>query len=215
MKQPVYIIWKLIVIEALIIGFQSLLYFGSELLQHNFHDVSRPVDRRIPLVPAWVFPYFLWYPVLAIFPFTLYFFSREDYIISQVAWLVAVVVSTVIYLVYPTTFDRPKPPNTFSGRFLVWIYKASFRGINCAPSLHCSTSFIILAVSLGAAELPLVARVVFAVIAVGIVIGTLFTKQHVVIDVVSAIPIAVLGLGVGWSVVSQGLTEAILGPLGL
>ncbi|MDY2941950.1 MAG: phosphatase PAP2 family protein [Varibaculum sp.] len=187
----------LCMVQAAILALQIITYFGSETLQHDLHDVSRPIDARIPLVPAAVSVYSLWFPLIALFPISLYFSQAENYPSYQMSYIICIAISIACYLIYPTTFVRPTPPDTFWGRRLKTIYKASFRGLNCAPSLHCSSSFMIAWVALTSFQMPPALRVLYIVVALGIVVSTMLTKQHTVLDVVTALPVAALSLVLG------------------
>ena len=39
---------KLVLVQAILLSFQILLYFGCELFQTRIHDVKRSVDEKIP-----------------------------------------------------------------------------------------------------------------------------------------------------------------------
>ncbi|MBE6014692.1 MAG: serine/threonine protein phosphatase [Lachnospiraceae bacterium] len=185
---------KLIIIEAVILGLQIIMYFGCEIFQHNFHNVERPIDKKVPLVPWTVSIYSLWFPMIALFPITLYFFSREVYLMYQIAIVISNVVSTIIYIVYPTTFERQAPPDTFWGRVLKFIYAASYKGINCAPSLHCVHCYITIVAALMSVSMIIGLKVLFIAIAAGIIISTQLTKQHVLIDAITALPFAAINV---------------------
>ncbi len=183
---------KLIIIEAVILIVQIILYFGCEVLQHNFHDVSRPFDKKTPCIPWTVSIYSLWFPAIAIFPIILYYFSRNVYVIYQIAIILSNVISTIVYVAYPTTFEREPAPDTFWGRILGFVYSASFKGINCAPSLHCIHCYTIIAAAVMCTPLTLWIKLLFIAIAVGIIISTQLTKQHVIIDAITALPFAAI-----------------------
>ncbi len=188
---------KLIIIEAVILTVQIILYFGCEIFQHDYHDVERPFDKKVPLIPWTVTVYSLWFPMIAVFPIVLYFYSREVYIMYQVAIVISNIASTVIYVIYPTTFKREAPPDTFWGRVMKFVYSASFKGINCAPSLHCVHCFITITMALLCTSMIPVLKVIFILVAAGIIISTQLTKQHVIIDAITALPFAAITIILG------------------
>lgn len=206
---------KLIVIQAIILIIQIIMYFGSEIFQHNFHNPHRPIDDRIPRIPAFVFPYSLWFPLIAVFPIVLYFYSPENWVALQISWLVCLVVSVAAYLVYPTTFEREPLGQANTERLLSFVYKASYRGVNCAPSLHCSTSMMIGFIAIVTPGMPWWLRLLFVVVALAIILATQFTKQHVLLDLVTAIPVAVLSLSIGFGLTFAGNGVPLLAGLGL
>ncbi len=189
---------KVILIQALLLGFQIIVYFGSEKFQKNPHNVLRKADASIPFLPWTVTIYATWFPLIAVFPPILYLYNEELYYVYLTAMLFDIIVSVIIYVIYPTTFERPQCPDTMMGRLMAFVYKGSYKGLNCAPSLHCSSCFLILFFSFAAAGMPSVLRLVFGVIAFLIVLSTMTTKQHALIDAVTALPMAILSWIVGW-----------------
>lgn len=53
---------KLILVQIILLSFQTVLYFGCEVFQRSIHDVERPVDDKIPFLPWTVLPYSFWFP---------------------------------------------------------------------------------------------------------------------------------------------------------
>lgn len=206
---------KLIIIQAVILVIQIILYFGSERFQHVFHNPQRRLDEHIPRIPAFVYPYVLWFPLIVIFPIGLYYFSPGNWVALQIAWIFCVVVSVVAYLAYPTTFEREKLGQGRTERVLALVYKTSYRGVNCAPSLHCSTSMMIAFVAVVTNQMPWWLRVVSVLVSLAIILATQFTKQHVLLDLLTAIPVAVVSLSIGFSLAFSGVGASILGWLGL
>ncbi|MBR5337594.1 MAG: phosphatase PAP2 family protein [Lachnospiraceae bacterium] len=209
------IIVKLIIIEAVVLGVQIFLYFGCEVLQHNCHDVERAFDKKIPFVPWTVSVYSLWFPMIATFPVILHFYSREVYVMYQIAIIISNVLSTIIYIAYPTTFTRPAVPDTFWGRAMKFIYSASFKGVNCAPSLHCVHCFITITMALLCVPMLPVLKIIFILVSAGIVISTQLTKQHVIIDALTALPFAAFTIIMGICSVKMWGAVDILNIFGL
>ena len=98
-----------------------------------------------------------------------------------------IIISAIIYLAYPTTFERAEPPQVVGSRLLKLIYRASFKGMNCVPSLHCSLCYIVIACSFAAVGLSPAVRAVAIITAVLIVISTLTTKQAVPGDFIAVL----------------------------
>ena len=206
---------KLIIIQAAVLLLQIILYFGSERFQHVFHNPQCRLDERIPRIPAFVYPYVLWFPLIVIFPIGLYYFSPGNWVALQIAWIFCVVVSVAAYLAFPTTFQRQELGQGTTERLLALVYKTSYRGVNCAPSLHCSTSMMIAFVAVATGQMPWWLRTIFVLISVSIVLATQFTKQHALLDLLTAIPVAAVSLAIGFGMAANGGTELIQAWLGL
>ena len=180
---------KLVLVQAILLSFQILLYFGCELFQTRIHDVKRSVDEKIPFLPWTVLPYCFWFPLIAFYPLVVYQTDSVAYCAYVMTMIMEIVLSVVCYLIYPTSFQRPVPPAGFWGNFMKFIYCGSYRGLNCAPSLHCSSCFLVICVSFTCAGMGLGVRVFTVSISIMIVLSTLTTKQHTLIDVLTAVPL--------------------------
>ena len=202
---------KLLFAEILILGLQTLLYFGVEAFEGKPHNVAKKIDGHIPFVPAFVYIYVLWFPLILLFPLALFQADPMAYARYQTAIVLDIALSLFCYLVYPTSFARPEAPNTVSGRAMKLVFRGSYKGLNCAPSMHCSMCYLVLHFVGSTLGLPLAVAAIAAPIALGIVISTLFTKQHVVIDVLSAIPLAAVCILIGNRLPLTALLHWILG----
>lgn len=177
--------------QALLLVLQGLLYVGVQYFQGPYHDMARPLDRKIPLVPQAVYVYILWYPLIALYPIYLYSCSALHYGIYIFAILLDIGISTFIYWKYPTSFERPPVPEKgLSGFILKLIRIGNYKGLNCMPSMHCSMCFIIILSVLSCSAMDNVVGAGICILACSILISTLLTKQHVVNDLTAALPLA-------------------------
>ena len=186
---------KVVIVQAVLLVFQIIMYFGCEYFQSGFHDVKRGIDDKIPFVEWSVLVYVLWFPLIALFPIALFYVNEEYYVFYITAMFMEVVLSVICYMIYPTAFKRPKPSDKLSGKLMAIVFKGSYRGVNCAPSLHCSSCYLIIFTALMA--MHNVTGIISIIVAVAIVISTMTTKQHTVIDVLSAIPMFVVCAFIG------------------
>lgn len=180
---------KLILVQGILLAFQTLLYFGSEFFQSKIHNVKCSVDDKIPFLPWTVLPYCFWFPMIAFYPLIVFRTDPCSYCGYLMTMVMEIVLSVVCYLIYPTSFQRPVPPDGFWGKFMKFVYHSSYRGLNCAPSLHCSSCFLVICVSFTCAGMSLWVRGFTVSIAIMIVLSTLTTKQHTLIDVLTAVPL--------------------------
>lgn len=177
---------RLVLVQVVLLSFQSLLYFGCEMFQHRIHNVKLAIDNRIPFLPWSVLFYCMWFPLIAVFPLVVYYADSDYYCIYLATMVLEVLLSVLCYLVYPTSFERPATTDTFWGNFMKLIYHGSYRGLNCAPSLHCSSCYLVIWISCLCPGMDMLIRVLAIVVATLIVLSTMTTKQHTVIDVVTA-----------------------------
>ncbi len=172
---------KAVKIQIIILLIQGVSYFGIEKYQTVFHDVKTPLDDRIREIPWTVFVYVLWFPLIAVFPVALYRHSLYFYWIYIAAIVLDIVLSTVIYYIYPTTFTRPLTKSTL----ITLTHILSYRQCNCMPSMHCSMCTVIIISAIHSSAFSTAMTVSVASLAILIMASTLTTKQHTVKDVVS------------------------------
>ena len=209
---------RLIAVEIVILSAQAILYFGCEIFQHDHKDVKRSIDDRIPLIPAAAFAYVSWFPLIALFPIVLYHLSPFEYAVYQMSIILSDLASTAIYLAYPTTFERPALSDhggSFAEKLLRVIYRGDFKGSNCSPSLHCIQSFIIMMAAFCCPALHGAVGALVICICLAIVAATLLTKQHVLTDVVTAMPAAVMAYAAGRLIAGFAGYEQLLSFAGL
>lgn len=184
---------NVIIRQIIILIFQVVLYFGCEFFQKNPKNMDLPIDKKIPALPYFALVYVLWFPLIAIFPISLFKEAKNLYELYVICWIIDIVISVIIYLAYPTTCTRPKDlENIKGGRMLKILYKFSYKGLNCSPSMHCSISTLVFIFALTASTMPINLRIIYSTTALGIILSTLFTKQHVLIDLVTGVLLAML-----------------------
>ncbi len=189
---------NVVLFQGVLLTVQGLAYLLIQHTKHPVHDMARSVDEKIPLVPQFILAYVMWYPLLAVFPLVLYSIDSAVYSQYIISIIVDIVISLAVYWFYPTSFKRPKAPeDSFSGRMLGLMYIIDYKGLNCMPSMHCSMCFIIIYYAFVCSGMMVGLQFLFAGVALLIVVSTVFIKQHVLIDVISALPLACICIGAG------------------
>ncbi len=175
------------------------------LYSRGFH-LATPLDTVIPFAPAWaIFYLYLFYPLSAL---TMAWFSVVDYRRGYpLAWSLILInlAADLVYLVFPVTTDlwrqqllaHPLTGNPFAqAMYDTFARDPSF---NCFPSLHAAVATICwyawhryarqkkTAVTRGIS-------IGMLVVGIGVVLSTLFVKQHYIADEIAGI---LLALGVG------------------
>ena len=194
---------------------QIIMYFGCELFQHDYRDVMSSIDDMIPFIPAFALVYVLWFPLIALYPIRLYPVSAYDYTVYQISILISIFTTTIIYVLFPTKFERPEPENHGAGRLMRVIYRCDFKGSNCSPSLHCIQCFIIMASAFLCPPINGVSETFVVIITAMIVLSTLMTKQHATRDVVTAIPAAMWSYAAGFLITNHFGFQTILSAVGI
>ncbi|OQC01709.1 MAG: PAP2 superfamily protein [Firmicutes bacterium ADurb.Bin099] len=172
---------------------QSMVYWGTQFLVKNPHMLGSKLDDKIPFIPVFIFPYVIWFVLLFTIQFILYFYSLQTYALYVMSLFIVDITSGIIYLVYPTTFIRPEPEgDSFSVKVVRFIYSHDKKILSCLPSLHCSLSTLFILSALYATGLPLFLKLIIIIFSLLVIVSTVFVKQHVIIDVITAIPLAVI-----------------------
>lgn len=152
-----------------------------------------PLDARIPLWPVWAVPYLLtlpwWIASLA------WGALKMDYPLWRRFSLclgITIAISCSIFILYPTYVIRPEiTGQDFFSQLVAWIY-GSDQAHNALPSGHTYTTLII-AIFWSRWKPKL--KPLWIGIAVLVLLSTLFTRQHYLLDLVAA---AVLVAGTYW-----------------
>ena len=90
---------KVVIVQAVLLVFQIIMYFGCEYFQSGFHDVKRVIDDKIPFVEWSVLVYVLWFPLIALFPIALFYVNEEAYVFYITAMFMEVVLSVICYMI--------------------------------------------------------------------------------------------------------------------
>jgi hypothetical protein len=186
-----YAVWML--------GFQLVGRYAATL---QTWDATTAWDRAIPLVPAFIWPYEACYalPLLALWLFR----DWHRFNVGLLAIMIASLIAFAVYLVMPVAFPRPALGASLPERLLATEFAADFSpGANKLPSLHVAISWIILFAIWGQTRRRLVDLLALGLVAT-ITVSTLFVKQHLVLDVVTALPLAGIAFAIShrlyWSV---------------
>jgi membrane-associated phospholipid phosphatase len=164
------------------VSFQSVGRYAQSL---PTHDLTTWVDRTIPLIPAFVWPYEFTY----VFPLVPVFLvqDRRRFHRGVVALLLAMTGAFVVYVKFPVAFSKPELGGSLSEWVLAMEYWVDFHpGANNLPSLHVTFAWLVCLVCLRQGPRRSVDALLLAMAAL-ISVSTLFVKQHLVSDVVAGI----------------------------
>ena len=181
---------------ALAAGLQVLVFFGTRLLLPGRvpHDLSVPLDGRIPFVPAWITVYFSAYAVWAAGLLIIVSAGRTRGIRVLSAYGLALLLCGFVFVLYPCTMERPKIVG--EGIYTEWmrfLYRAD-SPTNLFPSIHVLASWFCWRGMTGSRKIPFPVKALFFVFCILISLSVLFVKQHVLADLPSAVALAELCL---------------------
>jgi membrane-associated phospholipid phosphatase len=183
---------------------QGLIYtLIAAHFSQNSVSIGSWIDDRIPYVSWFVIFYAAWMIVLYAAFIYMGLTDRSLYLRTIIVYNVAVTVSNIIFILFPTHMPRPEiSGNDIFTRLVQFIY-SNDKPVNCFPSIHCLTSYLLL-VSMNRHKLFSVSlRIVFSVLLWSIIASTVFIKQHAFIDVIGGVALAELTYRIVYYILSK------------
>ncbi|MBZ9689742.1 phosphatase PAP2 family protein [Clostridium estertheticum] len=152
----------------------------------NINSLVTNVDQTIPFLKIFILPYVTWYGYIAVGLIYLCMKNRKTYYTSLISLNIGLVICYIIYAIFQTTVPRPIVAGTdILSKLVNMIYKYD-NPFNCFPSMHVTTTYIIMK-GINGTENNIIISFIFNIIGILIIISTQFVKQHVVLDLVFAI----------------------------
>lgn len=167
----------------------TIIYSGTRIFNKGLthYDMTLDIDQLIPVIPEFTIVYFGCFITWAVYYIMCGRVSRE-YCARFVAFdLVTRTICGIIFLVLPTFNVRPEVTNVdIFDRILLLLYRIDAAD-NLFPSIHCLVSWNCFVGLRNAHYYKKKVVASAAIIAVMVFASTLFTKQHVIVDVISAV----------------------------
>ncbi len=189
---PIYSILPL----AAMLGMNGLAYFGTRLFTTSryHYNIESPLDKMLPLVPAFVIFYVLAYGQWVLC-YLLIAKEKKEYCYSIfIGEIIAKFLCLVIFMIFPTTLNRPEVVGSgFFEKILALIYSMDAAD-NLFPSIHCLESWVCwrgCRKLTGAPRWFSGANLVFTLM---VFASTVLLKQHVLIDIAGGIAVSEIGL---------------------
>lgn len=183
---------------AAMLSLNTVTYFGTRLITTGryHHNIESALDRMMPLVPFFVVFYVLAY-VQWILCYVL--IGREEkahYLYFFTGEIIAKTLCLVIFLVYPTTLNRPAAAgNDIFSRLLAFVYSKDAAD-NLFPSIHCLESWLCYRGCRNLKNTPVPGWFSGANLVLTLLVfaSTVLCKQHVLIDIAGGVAAVEIGL---------------------
>ncbi|EOW9528425.1 phosphatase PAP2 family protein [Bacillus cytotoxicus] len=153
-------------------------------------DATTIVDDWIPFVKVFIIPYLIWFPYLYGALIYYCFADRKQYYVTLSSIILGKLTCFSIYYLWQTTVPRPAVAGTDLFSNLVRYIYSIDQPVNCFPSIHVLTTFVIMLAALKRREQHKWEYYLLTFFGMLIILSTLFTKQHAFIDAVSGITLA-------------------------
>lgn len=169
------------------IPISNLIYCLLNNANRGTHSLVTDLDQGIPFIKLFVLPYVMWY--FFIFGTLAYFClnDKKTYYRTLLSINLGLLIAYGIYFFFQTNVPRPDLiGNDFLTRMISFVYNND-QPYNAFPSIHVMTSFIMIkAINKFPAKSYLNVSFVY-ITAILIILATQFIKQHVILDLFSAI----------------------------
>jgi len=173
-----------------------VFYFLTENLipAENCRPVHCFLDDIIPFCEVFIIPYVFWYALIVISLGWFLLYDVESFRKLQTYIIITQIVAMACYILIPTRQDlRPEVfprENVFTG--IVAALYAFDTSTGVCPSLHVAYSLGIASVWLRQKEASKGWKAFVVIAVILICLSTMFIKQHSAVDVLAAIPVALL-----------------------
>lgn len=169
----------------------SALYFVTKYMGIGEpHNIESSLDKMIPFVPFWSSIYLLCYLFWAFNAILTAREGKETWFKFVAAYVLAELFCNIVYIVYPTTMPRPEVTGGGIFNWLMIIIYSADLPYNLLPSLHCMLSWLVTRYLIGSKKVPKWYQAASVINCLLIFLSTLFTRQHVIIDIITGVLVA-------------------------
>lgn len=163
-----------------------IAYYGGMLLSRFFpmHNWTLPIDDLFPLSPLWAIMYLLSFAFWVV-NYILISRDHPQMVYRLVAADMAAKFVCLIFFVFiPTTLEQPSLEGYGWQAALLRIVYALDQPVNLFPSIHCLVAWLSFRPLLDCKYVKPWYKVCSLVLSLMVFLSTLFTKQHVFVDVI-------------------------------
>lgn len=153
-------------------------------------------DRNTPFVKEFIIAYVSWYFFIYLTFIYLCYKDKNTYYTTLIAYNIGLLICFSIFLLFQTTVPRPSISGDDIFVKLVSTIYTNDKPYNCFPSIHCMTSYLMIRAVYWSKDkngnhnkVDFIIALIWGTL---IMISTLFVKQHVVLDIISAIAVGEL-----------------------
>ena len=172
--------------------FNTIIYWGTQRLMANakHYDLTSNLDRSIPFVKEWIILYVLFFAFSLINYIMVSREDKETFFRFATADMLSRVICCIFFILLPTTNIRPEVTGHDFCSWLVRFIYASDAPTNLFPSIHCLVSWFCFLGIKDQKRIPTWYKGVSFTLAVLVFLSTIFTKQHVLVDVAGGVILA-------------------------
>lgn len=165
------------------------MFLGSKAGSDVFYNYAW-IDTQIPFIKEFIIPYVSWMPILYLSFLYLGLTNKPLFWRTLIIYNVGVMAANVCFVVFPSYVPRPEVSGTDLSSLLVQFIYSNDAPVNCFPSVHCLTSYMLFIILNRHLDVKPVVRIFGSIWLWLIIASTVFVKQHSLLDVVGGLAFA-------------------------
>lgn len=189
---PLYV-W-ICFVYLLIIDLAAFYLTRIPLAHMQLHDLSTPLDAKIPFIPEWFIIYFLSYLSWLITIIWILAEGKPQAYRLCGSYTIIAILASICFLIYPGTITRPEvTEHGFFNDCMRWLYSVD-SPTNICPSFHVVISYFCWRCTMDCKKIPKWYRWFNLAFLILVCFSILFVKQHVLVDIGVAIVLSEIAL---------------------
>ena len=173
-----------------------IIFMLEEKMVRDYHIIGIALDKRIPFIEWFFFPYYIWFPYIFLVGLWLFFRDKKAFLKMICFLYTGMTIFLIVSAVYPNGLDL-RPTEFTRDNIAIRLAKQMYETdtpTNVLPSIHVFNTLGIMCgtVFCNKKTFPVWARWLICIAGVSISCSTVFVKQHSLIDVFAAIALAVV-----------------------
>lgn len=192
-------IWKkynllYLLLPLLFYAYQGILYLIIPLINSNGHEIPIWLDNKIPVIKFFVIFYYIYYVLPIILIWYVSFKDKQRSKILICSCFISATICYIFFCFYQVHMVRPEiVGNDIFSILIRFMYNTSDpKALNCCPSIHTIMGIFTIISLLKVKNISILKKIGAVVCGAGIILSTLFIKQHYVIDVLAGIGLSLI-----------------------
>lgn len=171
----------------LLIPLVNVAYWYLNNPSRGLHYIATGIDQKVPFIKLFIIPYFMWYPFVLICLLYFCFYHTKTYYKVVFSIVFGLMSCYIIYYFFQTTVPRPELYGNDILTCLIRFIYTMDKPYNCFPSIHVLLCYLMIRGMNETRRGFSINKVLTVIMAITIMLSTQFTKQHVILDLVSAV----------------------------
>ena len=193
----------------LTIPVSNIIYTFLNNPKRGTHSLVTDLDQSVPFLKIFILPYLMWY--VFILGTLVYFCFKDKKIYYRTLWAInlSLLIAYGFYYFFQTHVPRPElAGNDLLTHLIAFVYNTD-QPYNAFPSIHVLLSFLMIkAVNRYSAKNIYNITLVYLP-AILIIAATQFVKQHVLLDLFSAVAIGGLVFDIVYNLKAEGVRSGL------